>query len=549
MNGDKKFHHCSPLGLRFFSDNRGRPTSTRRERALSFFRESGESKVGRIRRIKLPVSELAEDRLPAVSFTRNGGQPVLIRSREGSECEVRLWDHRESRVSLEILEDNLSPESFLLVEEKSGSRKKANSVFRSLGEGRAPLALGGFAGLIGCFLLALIVTLLFRGLEGLNAETGKTEAWMFAASGLVTILSMLAFFQTREHLGRRTRELAEAQISRSQGLPAPRSVARFACVDSGRILVEVLAVPVLISVGTILLGNHFGSIAGWSACVACVSAGIVFAGGLPRLLDEWTDFRHSVSSEEVPLEEEELPANYVEDIPAVRTHNLFLAHPDESRPPLINQVSLNVAHGEKVGFLGKTSTDTAVFFRVLSGLIDSDRGVVWIDGKMVAGDQSSRVGWFTERTSFIAGTVRENICLGLEGEIPAGQLETAAALTGLDQVECLVELGWDTTISEKGHGLNDDERMRLQLTRSLVHQPDILIMIAPRDPRLEKSFLRILENYLRLKRGRNTLLLGASRGTSLKLTGRTIFLEDGKVVADGGTEEILESLRSDLVTS
>lgn len=548
MNGDKKFHDFSPLGLRFFSDERGRPAATRRERALSFFRESGESRTGRIRRVKLPVSELEEGRLPAVSFTRNGGHPVLIRSREGSECEVRLWDHRESRVSLDILEDQLSPELFLLVDEKSASRRKNNPLFRPLSEGRTPLALGGFAGLIGCLLLGLIVVLLFQGLEGLNGETGETGTWMIAASGLVTVLSMLAYFQTREHIGRRTRQLGEAQTLGNQGLPAPRAVARFACVDSGRILVEILAVPVFISAGTILLGNHYGSIAGWSACFACVSGSIVFACGLPRLLDEWTDYRHSISSEEL-LQEEELPVNHVEDIPAVRTHNLFLAHPDESRPPLINQVSLNVAHGEKVGFLGKTSTDTAVFFRVLSGLIDSDRGVVWIDGKMVAGDQSSRVGWFTERASFVSGTIRENICLGFDDEISDGQLETAAALTGLDQVDRFADQGWDGMVSEKGNGLDADEKLRLQLTRSLVHQPDILIMTAPRDPRLETSFLRILGNYLELKRGRNTLLLGASRGTSLRLTGRTVFLEDGKVVADGGTDAVLESLRSDLVTS
>ena len=109
--------------------------------------------------------------------------------------------------------------------------------------------------------------------------------------------------------------------------------------------------------------------------------------------------------------------------------------------------------------------------------------------------------------------------------------------SGLFQDELL-----DARITEKGEELSGTDRIRLLMTRSLLHEPNILVFETPRKRAHEQCFNEILEAYL--EDHECTLLLGAFRTDQLEGTDRTILLENGKIANDGPTGRILSVIKA-----
>jgi len=101
--------------------------------------------------------------------------------------------------------------------------------------------------------------------------------------------------------------------------------------------------------------------------------------------------------------------------------------------------------------------------------------------------------------------------------------------------------GLDTDLAEGGGNLSSGERRKLALAGTLLRQTPILILDEPTTHIDGASRDDIVRNLSRITAGRTTLLI-THDPAMLRCVDRVVYLEDGRIVAEGGHRELQESV-------
>ncbi|MDF1815274.1 MAG: hypothetical protein P1V20_23945, partial [Verrucomicrobiales bacterium] len=384
--------------------------------AKSHFASLGMEVKGRITSAKIPFSEVPAAKLPAIYFTRTGQHPVVIQESSSAGYSIRLWDGRESICHRSRLEKTLEPVGYFLpTEGTSGQNSALRTLLSALVDEKKFVALGVGNGAVNCSLLILFVFALFHIFQSAFPVAEMSSVGLAFTGVTAAVLSTFGFLQARFLVNAWFENLSDTNRSREIEMPPPFPIQALTSASSGRIMTEAASAPFFLAAGAIFVGYDVTSVAAWGALTGCAIPAFLFLSNLPDLLKLWKQALW-LFEEKLSIFEEDTDDEVVEETPGtewkitfddsmVRAHNLFLAHPEENRSPLVDHISLKVAKGEKVGFIGKSNGEVPVFLRLISGMLEADRGIVWLDNKMVAGDQSHTIGWFSERNSLIDGTL------------------------------------------------------------------------------------------------------------------------------------------------
>ena len=114
-------------------------------------------------------------------------------------------------------------------------------------------------------------------------------------------------------------------------------------------------------------------------------------------------------------------------------------------------------------------------------------------------------------------------------------------MTGVDEIANNMPDGFASLINERGDVLSGGQRQAISITRTLITEPNILLLDEPTssmDPQTEKFVLKNIKNWMKNK----TVVIATHRGQILDLVERVIILDSGKLVADGKKEEILKNI-------
>ena len=154
-----------------------------------------------------------------------------------------------------------------------------------------------------------------------------------------------------------------------------------------------------------------------------------------------------------------------------------------------------------------------------------------------------QIGYVPQDIVLFYGSVRDNICVGVPYINDAALLK-AAEVSGVTRFTNTHPKGCDRQVGEKGAELSGGQRQAIAIARALVNNPSILVLDEPTsamDDNSEKQIKTQLNNYLT---DENTLILVTHKVSMLELVNRIIVLEDGKIIADGSKEAVLNALRS-----
>ncbi|MGW5671049.1 ABC transporter ATP-binding protein [Micromonospora sp. NPDC003776] len=135
-----------------------------------------------------------------------------------------------------------------------------------------------------------------------------------------------------------------------------------------------------------------------------------------------------------------------------------------------------------------------------------------------------------------SGALRAELDPGDRGDRRAVEAALAAA-SATDIVDALPD-GLDSAVAERGREFSGGQRQRLRLARALVADPETLILVEPTSAVDAHTEARIADRLGAARRGRTTLVCT----TSPLVLGRAehvVFVEDGKVVAEGRHDELL----------
>ncbi len=215
---------------------------------------------------------------------------------------------------------------------------------------------------------------------------------------------------------------------------------------------------------------------------------------------------------------------------------------DESER-IIDEISVDVEGGETVALVGPTGAGKSTVLKLLLRLYDVDDGSIRIDGQDIRevslASLRRSMGYVGQDSFLFYGSVEENITYGT---FEADREEIVAAAKAAEAHEFIQNLpdGYDTMVGERGVKLSGGQRQRVAIARSILKDPEILILDeATSDVDTETEML-IQRSLDELTEERTTFAI-AHRLSTIKDADQIVVLEDGEIVERGTHEGLLAS--------
>jgi ABC-type multidrug transport system fused ATPase/permease subunit len=208
---------------------------------------------------------------------------------------------------------------------------------------------------------------------------------------------------------------------------------------------------------------------------------------------------------------------------------------------VLHDVSLTIEPGERVAIVGASGSGKSTLAALLVRFHDPVSGTVRLDERDVGAYtlESLRrtVGIVPEEGFLFMGTIHDNIAFG-RPDASADDIEHAAIAAHAHGFISGLPDGYDTVVGERGFTLSGGQRQRIALARAILAAPHLLVLddaTSAIDARTEHTILGNFEQVL----GRRTTVLIAKRFSTLQLADRVIVLDNGRIVEEGRTEDLL----------
>jgi ATP-binding cassette, subfamily B, bacterial AbcA/BmrA len=227
----------------------------------------------------------------------------------------------------------------------------------------------------------------------------------------------------------------------------------------------------------------------------------------------------------------------------ITIENVSFAYSEEE--PVIEGISLNAQPGQMVAFVGPSGGGKTTMFGLLERFYEPTSGKIQIGStpiqQLSLSSWRSQIGYVSQESAMMAGTIRENLYYGLEdGEkIPDERLWEVARMAYADQFIESFPKGLDTEVGERGVKLSGGQRQRIAIARAFLRDPKILMMDEATASLDSQSEGIVQEALTRLMEGRTTFVI-AHRLSTIVNADKIVFIEKGRVTGIGTHQELIE---------
>jgi cobalt/nickel transport system ATP-binding protein len=224
------------------------------------------------------------------------------------------------------------------------------------------------------------------------------------------------------------------------------------------------------------------------------------------------------------------------DQPTLTVKNLHFTYPD-GRLALYG-VSLQISRGEKVALVGPNGAGKSTLMLHLNGILEGDGDIQVADLPVEKANLPmirAKVGLVFQSPDdqLFSPTVFEDVAFGpLHMGLPEAQVRARVN-------EALKQVGMQDYAERLSHHLSVGEKKRIAIATVLSMKPDILILDEPSaglDPRARRGLINLLRELpLTMLVSTHDMLLVQ------ELFPRTVIMDEGRIVADGTTEHLMEN--------
>ena len=213
----------------------------------------------------------------------------------------------------------------------------------------------------------------------------------------------------------------------------------------------------------------------------------------------------------------------------------------EENVKVLDDVSFDIKPGETIALVGPTGAGKTTIVNLISRFYDVQEGVVSIDGhdvKKVSIDSLRRqMGIMTQDNFLFTGTIKENIRYGRMDASDEEIIKAAKAVHAHDFI-CKLEKGYDTLLTERGGGLSVGQKQLLAFARTMVSNPNILILDEATSSIDTRTELLVQDGIDALLKGRTSFVI-AHRLSTIQKADRIFVIDNGGIMEEGTAAELI----------
>lgn len=213
---------------------------------------------------------------------------------------------------------------------------------------------------------------------------------------------------------------------------------------------------------------------------------------------------------------------------------------------ILQQLNLQIKEGELIGIVGPSGCGKSTLIKILTKLEQKSSGTVLINSfdldTLSRKEIAKEIALVPQNPFLIAGTIKENICYGLQKKVSEKEIKEATKKAFIDDfIENLPE-GYDTRIAEGGNNLSGGQKQRLAIARIFLRKPRILILDEATSALDNTSEKYIQKEIEKLKIENNTTIISiAHRLTTLENCDAILVFDKGKIVQKGTYQDLIQT--------
>lgn len=228
---------------------------------------------------------------------------------------------------------------------------------------------------------------------------------------------------------------------------------------------------------------------------------------------------------------------------SLKFHNVNFRYGNEK---IFDDLSFEVEGKKTVAIVGSTGSGKSTLAYLLPRLYDIESGSIEIDGVDIKNlkleELRSSVSIAFEESFLFSNSARENISLGFS-EATKEDIKQAAIISRAHEFISQLPESYETKVGERGYGLSGGQRQRIALARALLRKPKILVLddaLSAVDASTEEEIRNELKNVM----SEMTTLIITNRVPTIELCDEVVYIDQGRVVAQGLHSELLKKVNS-----
>lgn len=228
----------------------------------------------------------------------------------------------------------------------------------------------------------------------------------------------------------------------------------------------------------------------------------------------------------------------------IEFRNVVFNYEESDKHRVLNGISFKVNPGEKIALLGPTGAGKTTIISLLMRFFDPDSGEILIDGKDIKSYSKeylrSRFGVVLQKPFLFSTTIKNNIAYANPDSHIEQVIEAASVAKIHDIITEVFPDSYETIVGEKGVTLSGGQKQRVTIARTLLKDPDILILddsTSSVDSETEYDIQKALRKMMKGK----TAFIIAHRITSIQDCDRIIVLGKGRIIEEGTHDELIKA--------
>ncbi len=301
----------------------------------------------------------------------------------------------------------------------------------------------------------------------------------------------------------------------------------------GMLFSQVMTVSV-VSLGALMVLDGRMGTGGLAACI--MLSGRIMQP-VQRALSLWTRFQSFFIDRNELQEVFALPTMQFDENDQIdaaegnlRLDGVSFAY-DETAPPLLHNISLELNIGNSVAFSGASGSGKTSILQMMAGLLIPTKGKLTINGAspnlVDPAILRKHVGYLAENGAIFYGTIREN--LTFFGFVPEEDAMAAAGMLGIEEAVAILPEGYETRLTDNvTDPVPPGLKQRIAIARVLANKPRI-ILFDNADRGLDKKGYNLVFKLLGRLRPKVILVMISDDRNILRLADREYFIKQGRL--------------------